>query len=287
MKLFPPVKPTILVVDDSPANLTLITGLLHPLYTVKVASHGQRALNVCRAEPPDLLLLDIMMPGMDGYEVCRRLKSEMLTCQIPVIFLTSRAEVQDEQRGMDLGAVDYITRPISPPILISRVRAHFVDALHSKTLRVNNEYLEFEVTRRAHQLMALQNVTMLALASLAETRDSETGNHLKRTQSYVRVLAHSLAHNPQFAVELNGERIDIMCKCAPLHDIGKVGIPDNILLKPGRYTADEFAIMKTHPTLGRNAIASAQSLSSERLEFLEVAKDIVMGWIGLSAGPGR
>jgi putative two-component system response regulator len=275
MELFASVKPTILVVDDSPANLSLIAGLLHPNYTVKAASSGPKALELCHAEPPDLVLLDIMMPDMDGYNVCLRLKTDPLTSQIPVIFLTSRTEVEDEQRGMDLGAVDYITRPISPPILLSRVRAHFVEALHTKTLRVSNEYLEYEVTQRTRQLMTLQNVTMLALASLAETRDSDTGNHLKRTQNYMRALGISLANSHRYADVLNSERIDILYKCAPLHDIGKVGIPDKILLKPGRYTPEEFAIMQTHPTLGRDAIAQAQAVTEQRLEFLEVAREIV------------
>lgn len=275
MELFQSVKPTILVVDDSPSNLSLIAGLLRPHYGVKAANSGAKALEVCHTERPEMVLLDIMMPDMDGYEVCSRLKADPFTSQIPVIFLTSRAEVEDEERGMDLGAVDYITRPISPLILLSRVRAHFVEALHTKTLRVSNEYLEYEVTQRTRQLMTLQNVTMLALASLAETRDSDTGNHLKRTQNYMRALGISLANSHRYADVLNSERIDILYKCAPLHDIGKVGIPDKILLKPGRYTPEEFAIMQMHPTLGRDAIAQAQALTEQRLEFLEVAREIV------------
>ena len=275
MELFPPVKPTILLVDDSPANLRLMANLLQPLYTIKAVNHGEKAIRLCQGDSPDLILLDVMMPDVDGYEVCRRLKSDPLTSTIPVIFLTSKTDPDNETLGMDVGALDYITRPISPPILIARVRAHFVNASHTKTLRINNAYLEQEVARQTRQLVALQNVTMLALASLAETRDSDTGNHLKRTQHYMLALGKHLALHPRFADALSGDRVQALYKCAPLHDIGKVGIPDRVLLKPGRYTAEEFDIMKTHPTLGRDALLTAQGVTDERLEFLEIAKEIV------------
>ncbi len=275
MDLYQAVKPTILVVDDTPANLALIAGLLKERYTVRAFNRGAKALMAANDEPPDLILLDIMMPDIDGYEVCRRLKSNPHTHQIPVIFLTSKSQVEDEQLGLDVGAVDYITRPINPPILLSRVRAHFADASHARTLRVNNEYLEFEVAKRTRQLVALQDVTILALASLAETRDTDTGNHLRRTQHYMRVLGHSLMKHAGFSNFLRPEMVDILYKCAPLHDIGKVGIPDRILLKPGRYEPHEFEIMKTHPARGRDAIENAQVTAGEMLGFLEIAKEIV------------
>ena len=275
MDLYKPVKPTILLVDDCPANLAVIANLLHPFYTVKAINHGARVLSICIDEQPDLILLDIMMPDVDGYEVCRRLKTNALTHQIPVIFVTSKNEMEDEQLGMELGAVDYITRPINPPILLSRVKAHFADASHSRTMRINNEYLEFEVVKRKRQLTALQDVAILALASLAETRDCDTGNHLKRTQHYMRALGNYLKIHPRFSHFLSSEMVDTLFKCAPLHDIGKVGIPDRVLLKPGRYTPEEFEIMKNHPLLGREAIVNAQMTAGEPIEFLEVAKDIV------------
>jgi putative two-component system response regulator len=275
MEIFPPVKPTILLVDDTPANLRLIAGLLRPYYTVKAVNDGEKAIRLCQDDPPDLILLDVMMPDVDGYEVCRRLKSNPRTSTISVIFLTSKTDPDNEQLGMDIGAVDYITRPISPHLLLSRVRAQFIEASHTRTLRINNEYLEYEVTKQTRQLMALQNVTMLALASLAETRDAETGNHLKRTQHYMLALGKHLAQHPRFADALSGDRVQALYRCAPLHDIGKVGIPDRILLKPGIYTAEEYEIMKTHPRLGRDALLTAQGVTDERMEFLEIAKDIV------------
>ena len=275
MDLYQPVKPTILVVDDSPANLSLLGGLLHQHYTVKAVNHGGKALKVASQEQPALILLDIMMPDINGYEVCRQLKANRHTQHIPVIFLTSKSEVESEEMGMSLGAVDYITRPINPQILLSRVRAHYVDASRARTIRVNNEYLEFEVAKRARELAALQQVTILSLASLAEVRDIDTGNHLRRTQNYIRVLAHHLRNHPRFASFLSNDMIDMMIKCAPLHDIGKVGIPDRILLKPGRYEPHEFEIMKSHPSLGWDALVQAQSSAGESIEFIEIAKQIV------------
>ncbi|QAU33331.1 two-component system response regulator [Janthinobacterium sp. 17J80-10] len=268
-------KPSVLVVDDSPDNLTLIASLLKDIYQVKVANSGEKALRIAGGgNPPDLVLLDIMMPGMDGHEVCRRLKQDTATTHIPVIFLTARSDVTDEEAGLALGAVDYITKPISPAILLARVHAHLQLKASADFLRDQNAFLEREVARRTRDLQAIQDVTIHAMASLAETRDNETGNHIRRTQHYVRVLAEALCGHPRFAAQLDARRIDMMCKSAPLHDIGKVGIPDHILLKPGRLTADEFEIMKTHTTLGRDAIEHAEEQLGMPLEFLACAKEI-------------
>ncbi len=275
MDLFFPIKPTVLIVDDSSANLSLLFGLLHESYTVKAVNHGAKALAMVSQEEPDLILLDIVMPDISGYEVCRELKANPRTQHIPVIFLTSKNEVENEEMGMALGAVDYITRPISPEILLSRLRAHLVDASHARTMRVNNEYLEFEVAKRARDMAALQEVTILALASLAEVRDVETGNHLRRTQNYIRTLARHLRDHPRFSSFLSSNVIDMLFKCAPLHDIGKVGIPDRILLKPGRYEPHEFEIMQSHPRLGYEALMQAQVASEESFEFIQIAKQIV------------
>lgn len=275
MDLFLPVKPTVLVVDDSSANLSLLFGLLHESYTVKAVNHGAKALAMVSQDEPDLILLDIMMPDINGYEVCRALKANPRTQHIPVIFLTSKNEVENEEMGMALGAVDYITRPISPEILMSRLRAHLVDATHARTMRINNEYLEFEVAKRARDMAAMQEVTILALASLAEVRDVETGNHLRRTQHYIRALSRQLREHPRFSSFLTPSVIDMLFKCAPLHDIGKVGIPDRILLKPGAYEPHEFEIMKTHPRLGYEALMQAQMATMESLEFIQIAKQIV------------
>ena len=266
---------TVLVVDDTPDNLSLMGGLLRDHYHVKVANQGEKALKIVQGEqPPDLILLDIMMPGMDGYEVCRRLKANLHTRDIPVIFLTARADMEDERQGLALGAVDYITKPISPPILLARVATHLALKASADFLRDKSAYLEREVALRTLEVQAIQDVTIMAMTSLAETRNNETGNHIRRTQLYVKALAEHLRDHPRFAHLLTDRMVDLLYKSAPLHDIGKIGIPDAILLKPGKLTVEEFEIMKTHTTLGRNAIEEAERRLGMRVAFLSVSKEI-------------
>jgi len=268
-------KPTILVVDDTPDNLTLVSNLLKKDYRVRVAISGEKALKIALSEtPPDLILLDVMMPVMDGYEVCQQLRSHPLTAHIPVIFLTAKSEVEDERKGLSLGASDYITKPISPPILEARVKTHLVAKAHADFLTDKTAYLEDEVARRTRELSAIQDVTIQAMASLAETRDSDTGNHIRRTQFYVRALTSKLKSHTRFSVTLTDSMVEMIFKSAPLHDIGKVGIPDRILLKPGRFDAAEFEIMKTHTTLGRDAIQAAENSLGLKVDFLSLAKEI-------------
>jgi putative two-component system response regulator len=267
--------PTILVVDDTPSNLSLITGLLKGRYRVKVANSGDKALRSVHSDmPPDLVLLDIMMPGIDGIEVCRRLKQDPRTRHIPVIFLTAMSKSEDERVGLEAGAVDYITKPISPPILLARVATHLKLKASADFLKDKNAYLESEVYRRTREVQAIQDVTILTMASLAETRDNETGNHIRRTQHYVKALAHKLREHPRFVGFFTDSTIELLFKSAPLHDIGKVGIPDRILLKPGKLTPDEFEVMKTHAALGREAIEQAEQQLGTPVEFLRFAKEI-------------
>ena len=269
-------KPTILVVDDTPDNLALMTALLQDEYRVKVANTGERALKLVQDSAPSLILLDIMMPGMDGYEVCRRLKTDPVTESIPVIFLTAKTEVEDETRGLSLGAVDYIIKPISPPVVMARIKTQLMLKSASDFLRGKSDLLEAEVARRTAEIQDLQDAMVLAMASLAETRDNETGNHLRRTQHYVRLLALQMrrrGHHPQL---LTDRHIDLLFKSAPLHDIGKVGIPDGILLKAAPLTAEEFEVMKTHTTLGRDAIEHAELALGHEVPFLRFAKEIAL-----------
>ncbi|MDT8990703.1 two-component system response regulator [Curvibacter sp. APW13] len=270
-------KPTILVVDDTPDNLSLMRELLKTDYQVLLANGGERALKLAAmVPPPDLILLDIMMPGMDGYEVCQRLKHNPQTRDIPVVFLTAKTDIDDEQHGLELGAVDYITKPISPPIVLARVKNHLALKAHTDFLRDKSDFLETEVAKRTREVVAIQDVTILAMASLAETRDSDTGNHIRRTQFYVKALAEHLRTHPRFANVLSDSYIEMLFKSAPLHDIGKVGIPDRILLKPGRFEPAEFEIMKTHTTLGRDAIEHAERQLGMSVDFLSVAKEIAL-----------
>ena len=269
------IKPTLLAVDDTADNLALLNDLLSKQYKVKLANSGAKALKIAAAAPPpDLILLDIMMPGMDGYEVCRQLKQQAATRDIPVIFLTACADAEAERAGLEAGAVDYVTKPFNPPVLLARVKTHLALKAQADFLRDKSAFLEAEVDKRTREIRAIQDVTIHTLASLAETRDSETGNHIRRTQFYVKALARRLCENPGLAAILTPRYIEMLFKSAPLHDIGKVGIPDSILLKPGRLSPEEFEIMKTHTTLGRQAIEHAEQLLGMQVDFLSMSKDI-------------
>ncbi len=268
----------ILVVDDTADNLSLMSGLLKDKYKVKLAINGEKALSIARAaEPPDLILLDIMMPGLSGYEVCKILKDDPATRDIPVIFLTAMIGTEDEKKGLELGAADFITKPVNPPIVLARVATQLQNKAAADFLKDQNAYLETEVTRRGRELAAIQDVTILAMASLAETRDNDTGNHIRRTQHYLKLLADDLKNHDRFRLFLDERTIDMLFKSAPLHDIGKVGIPDRILLKPGRFEPHEMEIMKTHCALGRDAIQHAEDQLGLEVEFLKYAKEIAYG----------
>nr|WP_315231075.1 two-component system response regulator [uncultured Albidiferax sp.] len=269
---------TILAVDDSPDNLWLLSGLLKDKYRVKITSSGEKALQIIQEGLfPDLILLDVMMPGLSGHDVCRRLKASPATRDIPIIFLTAMVGTDDEKNGLEMGAADFIAKPINPAIVLARVATQLQAKAGADFLRNQNQFLETEVQRRTRELAAIQDVTILAMASLAETRDNETGNHIRRTQHYVRILANALKEHPRFHTQLDNHVIDMLYKSAPLHDIGKVGIPDRILLKPGRFEPHEFEIMKTHTTLGRDAIQHAEDALGMPVEFLSYAKEIAYG----------
>jgi len=265
----------ILVVDDSPDSLELISSELMKYYEVHVATDGVRCLELARrVRRPDLILLDVMMPGMDGYEVCRRLKANPDTADIPVLFLSGRTEAEDERIGLEIGAEDYLAKPVNAAVMLARVRAHLRLKAAADYLRDQNSFLEREVARRVRELSAVQDITIYAMATLAETRDNETGNHIRRTQNYVITLATKMAENPKYALQLPRQDIELLYKSAPLHDIGKIGIPDRILLKPGRLTPEEFDIMKTHASIGKASIEAAEQLVAMPDSFLRFAKEI-------------
>ncbi len=282
---------TILIVDDNRDNLTVIGGLLKGEYHVRVANSGERALQVAVTAPiPDLILLDIMMPGMDGYETLRHLRAMPETRDTPVIFVTAMTADEDEEAGLRLGAVDYVTKPIRPAILSARVRTHLALKQAHDQLANQNTLLESQVKQRTQEVELIKEVSIQALATLAEKRDNETGNHLTRTQGYIEVLMDGLGEHPDFADQLPPQTRELIAKAAPLHDIGKVGIPDAILLKPGRLTAEEFVIMQTHAQIGADALTEAiervlrdhagrQDEQSNRyaMSFLEIAREIAGG----------
>ena len=237
------------------------------------------------------MLLDVVMPMPDGYTLCRWLKSTPLTRDVPVIFLTSLESHADETYAFSLGAEDFIHKPLSLPVVLARVRTHLLLSQTRKALQMQNTSLERlvaertqqiqdqsnELMRRSEQVIAAQGATISAFCSLVEARDNETGNHIRRTQHYMLVLCEQLRTHPRFSAELTTENIQWIFKSAPLHDIGKVAIPDSILLKPGRLTADEWAVMQRHAEFGAAAIAAAQgSVGNGNTSFLEYARVIAL-----------
>ena len=265
----------VLVVDDGPENLAVIGELLRPNYSIQVANNGERALQLAKGESrPDLILLDVMRPGMDGHRVLQELKDTPRTAEIPVIFLTARSNEEDQLKGFELGAVDYITKPIVPAVMLARVHTHLELKQARDRLSNKNAWLESEVSRRMAENELIQTVSIRALAHLAEIHDTETGNHINRTQGYVRVLALWLRKHPRFSDFLSPHNIELLAKSAPLHDIGKVGIPDEILLKRGKLTLPEWAVMKTHARLGSDAIEMAEKDADQPVDFLNIAKQI-------------
>jgi putative two-component system response regulator len=268
----------ILVVDDTEANLDILVDALGDLYDLSVAMDGETALEAVEEEKPDLILLDIMMPGMDGYEVLSTLKQNPRFQKIPIIFLTALTEIENKTRGFQLGAVDYITKPFEVLEVQARVKTHLSLVLASQELEQQNQILEQKVLERTRELAQTQDVTIHSLASLAETRDNETGGHILRTQHYVKLLSQHLAQKKIYKDQLDKTTIDLFFKSAPLHDIGKVGVPDAILLKPGKLTDQEFEIMKNHARLGYEALLKAEEAfeMQGKPSFLRHARDIAL-----------
>ncbi|MBF0187647.1 MAG: two-component system response regulator [Magnetococcales bacterium] len=238
---------TIMIVDDTPENLDVLKGILSPHYRIQIATNGRLAVKVAHSPaPPDLILLDVMMPVMDGYEACRLLKEDARTRDIPILFVTAKAEVEDEIKGFALGAEDYLVKPVSPPIVLARVKTHLgmhdqrkllADQVTQRTTQLQIRNLELEETR-------IEVIRQLGRA--AEYRDNETGMHVNRMSHYTRMLG--------LASGLSEPEADQLLHAAPLHDVGKIGIPDSILLKPGKLTNEEFDIIKSHPEMGYDII---------------------------------
>ncbi|MBV8036671.1 two-component system response regulator [Roseateles sp.] len=248
---------TVLVVDDTPANLTLLAQVLKPSYRVQLAVSGAKALEICRRQPPDLIVLDVMMPELDGYEVCRRLKADPATRRVPVIFLTALTRPEDESAGFEAGGADFIHKPFNPATVRARVRTHLQLKLAEDQLLCRNAQLSGELDARRREVERLRDTTLFVMVSLAEFRDADTGNHIQRTQEYVRTLAQWIAAQPDGPADLTEAAIDELAKAAPLHDIGKVAIPDGVLLKPGRLSPDEWRVMKTHAEHGADLLQRA------------------------------
>ncbi|MBN2117041.1 MAG: two-component system response regulator [Anaerolineales bacterium] len=268
------MKASILVVDDTPENLQLLMGILAEHgYDVRVAPDGELALKFVRTTLPDLILLDIKMPGMDGYQVCKQLKADTPTCDIPIIFLSALDDVFDKVKAFSVGGVDYVTKPFVAEEVVARVQTHLTLKFTKEALKNQNVILEEKVRERTQELALTQEVTIQTLASLAETRDNETGGHIRRTQNYVKILAEQLKTHEKFCNFLDNSTIELLFRSAPLHDIGKVGVPDRILLKPGKLTDEEFEEMKKHVIYGYNAFLKAGEYF-QGTSFLHFAREI-------------
>ena len=266
----PDTRQRVLIVDDTPENIEILRQLLRSDYAIQASISGEKGLEIAQRTPqPDIILLDVMMPGMDGYEVCRRLKRNPQTEHIPVVFITALDQTGHETTGLELGAVDYIRKPFEPMVVKARVQNHL-------QLKRYEQRLEALVEERTAELALTQQITIEALASLAEYRDSETGSHIKRTQHYMLALATHLSQHGPYRDRLDQRTIDLLFRCAPLHDIGKVAVRDSILLKPGKLSADEFEEMKLHVEYGANAldVAKGQHGSSN---FLTLARELILG----------
>lgn len=247
---------------------------------------------MARLQPlPDLILLDVKLPDIHGYIACVALKQDALTAAIPVIFLSSYSDVGNITHGLELGAVDYVSKPVVAPILLARIKTHLRLRRSSDLLRNQNLNLESlirkrtsdletrtaDLERRTTELHLSHDLTIVALGTIAKTRDNETGKHIQRTKSYVQVIADRLAPLQRYRDTVTHEQWTQIWKSAPLHDIGKVGIPDHILLKPGKLTTEEFQVMKQHPVIGRDALRMAGKGIGLEFSFLSVAKDIAYG----------
>jgi len=261
----------VLIVDDAPENIRILVEALKDEYIIMFARNGEGALRIATesASPPDIILLDVIMPGMDGYEVCQCLKENRRTRNIPVVFVTGQSEAVDEARGLSLGAVDYIGKPFKASLVKNRVA-------NQLELKRHRDRLDELVRERTQELALTKEVTIEAMATLAEWRDPETGGHIKRTQNYVRALAEYMAANPKHTPQLDANTTELLYLSAPLHDVGKVSIPDSILLKPGRLTDEEFTEMKSHTTRGRDALAAAERKLGGN-SFLRLAREIAYG----------
>lgn len=248
-------KQTVLIVDDTPDSIEILEGVLNDNYSIKAARNGKMALKIAEKTTPDIILLDIMMPEMDGYEVCKRLKSNPITKAIPVIFISAKGDAINEARGLEIGAVDYITKPISASIVLSRVKTHL--ALYNQ-----NRALEIQVAEKTKELTETRIEIIRRLGMAAEFRDNETGMHIYRVSEFCKMIALNYGF-PEAEAEL-------LLNIAPMHDIGKLGVQDSILQKPGKLTTEEFEVVKKHTIIGAKIIGDHKS------DLLKTAKIVAL-----------
>jgi putative two-component system response regulator len=271
-------KTLIIMVDDSPANLRIGKNVLAEKYTVATAPSAEKLFSLLENNSPALILLDIEMPEIDGYETIKVLKSKPETRDIPVIFLSARSESDDELTGLSLGAIDYITKPIQPPLLLKRIETHLLVEEQRKTLEQQtadlkylNNNLQKTVDEKTKSIMDLQDVLLRTIAELVEYRDDITGRHIERTQRGIKILLTEIKKSNVYREESRNWDIDLLVQSCQLHDVGKIFVSDNILRKPGKLTKEEFEDVKVHTRIGKQIVEKVEILANEN-EFLKYAK---------------
>ncbi len=260
------MKKTILVVDDSRFNLVIAKDLLSEEYRVETVNSGELAFQYLAGNEPDLVLLDIQMPGMDGFEVMRRIQGSEEWKKIPVIFLTADRTEKTEETCFQMGAMDYIGKPFVPAIMLQRVR-------RTLELQGYRKSLEQMVEQQLQRITQLQQDIIITMANLIESRDGTTGEHVKRTSAYVNLLVNKMQEKGIYKETLTSTYIDYLKKASPLHDIGKLTVPDRILQKPGALTQEEYDLIKLHAQAGGQLIQENMNRIVDK-EFVEIAQDL-------------
>jgi putative two-component system response regulator len=261
---------TIILVDDDPTNLAVGSDALDEYYDVLTLNSGARLMRALERSIPDLILLDVEMPETNGYDVIKLLKGKEETRNLPVIFLTAKSDGESELEGLSLGAIDYITKPFSPPLLRKRIEVHLlVEAQKNELINFNNNLKEM-VTEKTKTVVELQNAVLKTVADLVERRDDITGGHIERTQHYLKLLLDALKRSGLYEKEVSAWDVDLVTQSAQLHDVGKIAIKDNILLKPGKLTDEEFDQIKEHTVFGEKIIDKIKESTSDQA-FLEYA----------------
>jgi len=280
---------TIIMVDDNLSNLTIGTNVLESYYDLITLNSGELLLKVLEKKIPDLILLDVDMPGMNGFDTIKAIKSNKQYSHIPVVFLTAKSDSLSELEGLSLGAIDYIAKPFSPPLLLKRIELHILvesqkndliekqDELiaQKKELQKFNENLREMVAEKTKTVLELQNTILSTIANLVESRDTNTGSHIERTQSYLRILMNALWKSDDYWDEVSEWDIELFLQSAQLHDVGKISIDDSILRKPGKLTPEEFTMIKEHAEIGKKIIEGIESKTSQHA-FLEQARILTM-----------
>jgi putative two-component system response regulator len=264
-------KKLVILVDDNPANLRIGKNVLAEKYTVATCPSAEKMFSLLENNNPAMILLDVDMPEINGYDAIKILKSKPETKDIPVIFLTARTESDDELAGLSLGAIDYITKPFQPPLLLKRIEVHILVEDQRKELKYFNENLQKMVEEKTQSVIELQNALLKTMAELVECRDDITGGHIERTQRGIKILLEEIEKSGLYSEETKGWDVNLLLQSCQLHDVGKISIDDNILKKPGKLTEEEFNEMKKHASFGEQIIEKIETLAKES-DFLNYAK---------------